>query len=325
MNYISRISVFTLVASTFIGSASCTNKVQSIEKFSSDSADVFASIIPQDPTERPITYKGIPVVTLKDSIPTENSEIYINLNFTILDQNLEITDDLLNFGLYNLADTGFFYTPDSVCSEKYRFVFIGMSSQEAAERLANIASKEFYEELPTILTYECGFNIDINVYPVFLNSEYVTYYKNAYCYTGGANGNSVLTLQTYNSNTGKALDIKDIIKPDKLIKLRETVAAHMASSYPIYEGISTVQQYLDSLNQWRGATDLDRVPEHASSNNIELITLKNYPIGDLGITAEGLVFCYPKYFLTPGSDGCPVIVVKYDEIRDCLKSPFNCY
>lgn len=72
-------------------------------------------------------------------------------------------------------------------------------------------------------------------------------------------------------------------------------------------------------------TDVSVVSGSNKKNEREKISLKNFPVNDPGIHGAGLVFNYEKYHLTPGIAGCPVILLPYDEIRDCLKEPFNHY
>ena len=62
-----------------------------------------------------------------------------------------------------------------------------------------------------------------------------------------------------------------------------------------------------------------------TENESKKITLKNYPLENPAISSKGLVFCYERYELAPGVDGSPVVVLPYDEVRDCLKPPFNGY
>lgn len=297
-----------------------------IKKFPIDNLDVFKPLIPEDSLDISLTYMGIPIAQATDSFATKNSDIYINLHIVILDQHPKITSNLLSFAMYNLSDMGFTNSPDSILSEKFDAAwFNDKTPQEALNLFSNVVSKEFYEELPTILTYECGFNMDIEIYPVFLNDEYVTYCKYAYYYTGGAHGNYSRVLQTYNLKTGDSVDLEDIIKSDKMTDFRRVVVDHMAASYPIFRDIKTVNEYLDSLNSWKGYTKVGVALGSVPPNQIEKITVENYPINVPAITEVGLVICYEKYFLTPGINGCPTIVISYDEIRDCLKPPFNQY
>lgn len=300
---------------------------EAIVDYPIDRLDVFKPLIPIDSIEVSKSYRGIPIALTKDSFATDNSEIYIKMDFVILDQNPKITTNLLSFAMFNLSDCGFTHTPDSLISEKYDvFKITDIPTQELINQFSDVVSKEFYAQLPTILSYDdWGFNMDIEIYPVFLNDEYVTYCKDAYWYTGGAHGNYSKFLQTYDIKTGDSVDLEDIIKPDMIGEFRKVVVKHMASSYPIFEDIKTVEEYLDSLNEWKGNTNIGVVLGVVSRDELRKITMENYPIDDPGITEVGLVISYEKYFLTPGVNGCPTIVIPFDEIKHCLKPPFNQY
>lgn len=308
--------------------ASCSphyKKEVAIEKYPSDTLDVYKPLIPIDSLDFSLSYQGIPIAQTKDRFATENSDIYINMDIVILEQNPKITSNLLSFAIFNLSNLGFTHTPDSLIYDKYDLGYLGLPTQEMINVFSEVASKEFYEELPTILSYECGFNMDIEIYPVFLNDDYVTYCKYAYYYTGGAHGNYSKFLQTYNLKTGDSVDLEDIIKPDKLGEFRNVVVKHMASSYPHSSNSQPVNEYLDSLNGWKGATNLGVVFGSVSPDDLEKITIDNYPLNDPGITEVGLVISYEKYFLTSGVYGCPTIVIPFDEIKNCLKPRFNQY
>lgn len=305
---------------------SCHSDNDTIVKNSLDSINVYVPLIPDDSLYFSNTFRGIQVAQTRDRFSTENSEVYIDMDITILKQNPKITSNLLSFAIFNLSDWGFLNTPDSLIPEKYNIeAYKDKPTQEILNKFSDIISTEFYEQLPEILQFDCGYNIDIDIYPVFLNEDYVTYYKYAYYYTGGAHGNYTEFLQTYNIKTGETINLEDIILPNKYDKLREVVVKHMAASYPIYDGITTIDQYLDSLNMWKGKTNLGVVFGTISADDIEKISVKNFPINDPGINDIGIVISYEKYFLTPGVNGCPKIVISYDEIRDCLKEPFKSY
>lgn len=317
---------FLLLAALIFVIASCARSNEGLKAYSTDSLDISAPLIPENNLSDSSTYKGIPVARIKDRFTTDSSEVYIDLNIQILDQNPNITDHLLSFAIRNLSESGFISTPDSLISSKFNLPdYRSESTQEILNKFSGFVSKEFYARLPEILGYGPGYNMSIIIYPVFLKDDYVTYYKYAYYYTGGAHGNDTKSLQTFNIKTGKALDVEDIILSDKYERFREAVVNHMAASYPIYEGIKTAKEYLDSLNNWRGSTLPAVSGEEITPDSKERITVKNFPIRAIGINDTGVVLSYEKYFLTPGVNGCPIIVIPYDEIRDCIKPPFNSF
>ena len=318
IRFIFAVGVFIVI----LACSSCrSNRPNSIaiEKFPIDTMDVYKSLIPGDSLKLSKSFQGIPVAYSNDRFVTNDSNVFLEMEIVVLDQNPKIISNLLSFAALKLSDTGFIHTPDSLFLEKYNdLAHKDDSPQTILNKFSSSVKEEFYDEISTILNYGCAFNINIEIYPVFLTEDYVTYCKSAYSYTGGAHGNYSRYLQSYDIKTGEAVSLEEVIKPDKMKDFREVVVKHMAYSYPIYDGLKTVEEYLDSLNNWLGNTNLRDSSGSVSSEDVKKITLDNYPLNNPGLTKEGLVINYEKYFLTPGSDGCPTIVIAYDEIGDCL-------
>lgn len=318
---------FILILSLFI--QGCNNNCD-IHVFPSDSVDVYSHLKPNDEWySGRHTYGEDSIIgnTIKYRLSTDSVRIGVDIDITILELHPRITANLLSFIHGEMMDHGFINEGDTIVpfgiKEKSDS---GFTQSEIVHMTLDWEGERFYHELPQILEFgERGYNLAIELYPVFLNENYVTYKKYSYYYTGGAHGNYTSFLQTYNRQTGESVDLEDIIIPEKLDKVREQVASHMAAKYPIYSSVSSVEEYLDSLNRWKGLTDISVVMGFEKGNERKQITLKNYPINDPGIHGAGLVFTYEKYHLTPGCDGCPTILLTFDEIRDCLKEPFNKY
>lgn len=295
----------------------CQNN-RRVVPYESDSQDVFTALIPNEP-EQPDGYTygpaKVPGISLNYEMETENPEIYVNIeSFTILDINPAVTQSLLSFVKNELTEYGFIKptktlsAPDSiVLSEDSVF------TRNHILKEFDLLKSEFEKELPIIKEYGSAFNVVFNVYPVYIDNNYVTYNQSAYCYTGGAHGNTTKSLVTYDIKSGKALTLYDIVKSDRINEVREEVAAHMAYSYPIYENIKTVDEYIDSLNVW-----LNTSPAEEKDSDNPRITLANYPLPNPAINETGLVFIYETYQLTPGSDGTPVVVIPYIELKGCL-------
>lgn len=316
---------FILLLSGLMINLSCNSGNGSDKEYSFDTLDVHSCVIPCDSLQDSDTYNGISVAVIKDRFVSQDSDVYIKMNMTALDQNPLITEDLIGFALSNLSDCGFLNTPDSVMREKYDLSLLNdKSSQEILNEFSEFVGDEFRNVLPIILDYDCGYNMEILIYPVFLNEDYVTYDKYASYYTGGAHGNHTSFLQTFNVRTGKTLELEDIILPEKLNNLREIVVNYMASHYPLGENINDAEEYLVSLNEWLGVTDAKVLLGNDDETN-GVITVENFPLNNPGIHKNGLVFSYDKYQLTPGSYGCPEIIIPYDQIRDYLKEPFKEY
>ena len=303
-----------------IGTLCSCNHERQVVPYEEDEAEVFKALPPNEecsPENLTFGKADIPGFIFDYEIPTDSEEIYVFFeNLTVLDVNPKINQNIFDFIQDNLKEFGF--VNNSLNLDKTGFpelVASGLSYLEASVKLLENIKSGFEAQLPSIQAYQSPFNIYFQIYPVYLNSDLVTYRESAYCYTGGAHGISISNLITYDLSTGEVLKLNDIVKPDGLQFVREEVAAHMAYSYPIYENIATVQQYIDSLNVWlnNGNSEEGESP----------ITLQDYPLTNPGVTEEGLVFIYPMYELTPGSDGCPVVVIPYKDIKGCLFEKFK--
>ena len=309
---------FSFIVLTLVFALVSCQGPRPIVPYDSDSEDVSVPLLPNE-EEYPDSYTfgpdSIAGLSLRYGMETEDEEIYVNIDsFTILDINPRVTGSLLSF-IKNEMETFGFIKPTASLSAADSISGFAESnfSEEFIESEFENLKKEFFNELPVIKEYGSAFNITFNIYPVFIDTNYVTFLKSAYCYTGGAHGNSSLELETFDITTGKALNLYDIIKADRLDEVRDEVAAHMAYSYPIYENLHTVDEYIDSLNVWLG-NDKD-----SSSDEDETITLKNFPLPTPALNLTGLVFVYEPYQLTPGSDGSPIVVIPYKELKGCLK------
>ena len=243
-------------------------------------------------------------------VATDSSEVYLNINLTILELHSRITENLLYYIYYVLNNGGFFAVPDTTPHFLTNDFFANSYSQYKIACKTLDWECELFDN--SLCRFGSGYWLDIYITPIFLNDNYVTYNKYSEYYFGGAHPNYSSFMQTYDLTTGEAINLEDIIKPDKNDQLRKKVVEHMAVSYPFDSNKTSVKDYLEDLNEWLG-TGRSSIDEF------------NFPLNDPGIHECGLVFSYEKYDLTPGYLGCPHIVVSYDEIRDCLKAPFNDY
>lgn len=326
-----RLPVITLILSLILSvfTQGCRDH-NGIQFYPSDSIDVYTRLKPNDELySGRHTYGNDSVVgnTIKYRLSTDSVSIGVDIDITILDLHPQITANLLSFIHGEMIDHGFINESDTIVpfgiKEKSDE---GLTQSEIVHMALDWEGERFYSELPQIIEYgENGYNIAFEIYPVFLNEDYVTYKKFSCYFTGGGHSNYSLFLQTYNRKTGESVDLEDMIDSEKLDKVRERVAYHMAAKYPIYSSVNSTEEYLDSLNRWAGLTDIAVVMGLAEENDREQITLKNYPINDPGLHGAGLVFTYEMYHLTPGCNGCPTIILTFDEIRDCLKEPLNQY
>lgn len=256
---------------------------------------------------------NIPGFIFDYDITTDNNDVFVYFqNLTVLDINPKINQSVADFITQQMTEYGFIN--DSVSLPENEFVDLnaaGLSYTQATVRYLDQLKEAFNAQLKTISTLDTPFNMYFQVYPVFLDDNFVTYRQLAYAYTGGAHGMTVTYFKTYDLKTGEELSFDEIIRPEDKTMVREEIAAHMAYSYPIYENITTVSQYIDSLNVW---LDNFTSPDERGS-----ITVDNFPVSDIALLKEGLVVVYQMYELTPGSDGCPIIFIPYKNIKGALK------
>ena len=294
--------------------AACSRPRQ-IVPYEVDTDEIYKILSPnEDNSPQEVTFgpDSIPGFTFDFEITTDKEDVYIFFeNLTVLNINAKIGDAICDFVISELKEYGFL-SPDNKFSgtEFSDLNAQGLSFSESAAKILDEIRNDFLSRANSLDDYNQAFNAYLQVYPVYLNNKIVTFRQSAYFYTGGAHGMTISYLKSYNLETGDELDLEDIIKPGAIEAVREEVAAHMAYSYPIYENITTVDQYIDSLNIWLDNFD----PE----DKTEQITYNNFPISDVAITEQGLVFIYQMYELTPGADGCPVIVISYKDLKGCI-------
>lgn len=291
------------------------NRERRIVPFNVDTDQVLKAITPNDegsPDNLTFGRDKIPGHIFDYECTTDNDDIYAYFqNLTVLNVNSKINQDLFDFIFRQMGEFGFINDSVSLPQDIYlKEQESGLSYSEVAVKLLDKVKTEFESQVSTLDSCHYPFNIYFQVYPVFLDNEYITYRQSAYAYTGGAHGMTISYLRTYDLTSGELMTFDKIVKPADQSIVREEVAAHMAYSYPIYENLETVNQYIDSLNVW-----LDNFNTEDEKTEI---TAENFPVSDVAIIGEGLVFIYQMYELTPGSDGCPMVVIPYDDIKGCL-------
>lgn len=320
--------VFLIIVLSFFGTG-CEHDKLELQKFPSDTIDVYARLESNDLWyfyQRTYGRDSIVGSRIQYRATTDSSNIHIDYDITILELYPRITDNLLSFVHEEMLNWGFVDEADTVVPFGIKeMTDKGFTQQDIVHKAIDWECDMFYKIVPDILSDDGGFFLNIEIYPVFLNDDFVTYKKYVYIYTGGAHGNYSSFLQTYNRKTGESVDLEDMIKPDKMGEVRKRVILHMASNYPIYSTVTNIENYFDSVNRWKGYTDIRVALGIRNDEDREKITMGNYPLNDPVLHEAGLVFTYERYHLTPGCDGVSVILLTYDEIRDCLKEPFRSY
>lgn len=295
------------------------SKETPLKDFPTDSINVFARLSPNEVWHSGRhTYGTDSTIgnTIHYRVATDSSQIHMNYDITLLELNPKITENLLSFIHTGLLVWGFVNEEDEIPTFDVKVMSDkGFSQRDILKKMLDWESLLFYKDLPSLSNYENGYFIDFAIYPVYIDENYVTYNLYYEYYTGGDHPNDIFFLRTYDRQTGKSVNLEDLVKPDMIKKFRQQAVLHMASGYPIFSLVNSVEAYLDSINRWLGITETEQ----------KRITVDNYPVNNPGIHETGLVITYATYDLTPGCYGCPIILIPFDEIRECLKEPFCNY
>lgn len=294
-----------------------------IVPYETDPEKVFKALEPnEDDSPENLTFgkNNTPGFIFDNDFATDNSEIFVYFqNLTVLDINPNINQSIFEFILQQLSEGGF--VSDSISISPNEFSGLqesGLTYSEAAGKILDMLDNDFASQFSIISSYQSPFNIYFQIYPVYMDDNLITYRQYSYTYTGGAHGITDSFLKSFDLKTGKELTLEDLVKPEGMATLHEEVAAHMAYSYPIFENIHTVNEYVDSLNVW-----LDNFSGDESSDKSNKVTISNFPMPNPGVIEEGLAFIYQMYTMAPGSDGCPLVVIPYKDIKGCLYSQFE--
>lgn len=313
MNYLKsfKILLFILISTLVIG---CQNSRQ-VVPVDVDTDKIFEALQPNDDSNSMDLVFGpqnIPGTIFDTEFTTDKPEVFIYFqNLTVLDVNPDITASLLDFVTEILLENDFITESDPSPVERWEeYVNQNIPYNEAAAGVIDSIKQNFETKNSKESTPDYPCNVYFNIYPVYLDDNYVTYRHYAYTYTGGAHGIPATYLVTYNLKTGQKLSMGDIVKSGSINEVREEVVAALAYSYPIYENISTVDQYLDSLNGWLG--------HFQPLEQDEKLTINNFPLPDPAVTSYGLVFIYQMYEIAPASEGSPVVLIPYKDLHGCL-------
>ena len=310
-----QIFLLSLIPAIFFA---CNQNNRAVVPYDTDADAVFKRFAPNEEDAPHLTFgkQELPGIIFSYEMETNDSDTYVFFDkFTLLDINPAINQNIAEFIYSQMSENDFLSSTFQLPENDYPdLIASGKTYSEAMKDVLDKLKEGFEENVSTNGHVNGPFNIYFMIYPVYLDAEYVTYRLLAYSYTGGAHGITYSYLRTYDLTTGKPLSLEDIVRPEGMADVREEVAAHMAYSYPIYENITTVEEYIDSLNVWLDNFD--------TQDDTKKITIKDFPLSNPAITSQGLAFIYEMYQLTPGSDGCPLIVIPYRDIKGCLYPQF---
>lgn len=238
-----RLSIITIALSLILTvfSQGCNdhhcNDHHIIPDFPSDSIDVYVPLKPNEECysgRRTYGEDSIIGNSIKYRLATDSNNVSVDIDITILELHPRITASLLSFIHRELIDHSFINGSDTIAPFSIKEkTDSGYAQSEIIHMALDWEGENFYNTLPDIFEYGYynAYKLEIEIDPVFLNDRFITYKIYSYDYTGGAHGNYSTFLQTYDLKTGEPVDLEDIIIPDKLNKIRERVAYHMAAIY----------------------------------------------------------------------------------------------
>lgn len=143
-----------------------------------------------------------------------------------------------------------------------------------------------------------GYQMTAVVEPVYHADGVLTYSVYEDSYTGGAHGDVNSYYVSYNPEDGSQYTFESLVKPDRQKAIRRMLVESIAAQKEM-----TVAEYLTSVSDFMGGDPL---------------TVETFPIYNVGITNDGLVFAYPKYTIAAGFEGCPTYAIALDEISGDL-------
>lgn len=146
-----------------------------------------------------------------------------------------------------------------------------------------------------------AFNVTVDIRPVYKTDKYVTYKVFTNFFTGGAHPVYDCYFTTVGYADNSTLDFDSIVKKEYQPEMRRAIVETIARS----EGL-TVDEYLANLN--------DFLNNDAGNK----VTIENFPVYNVGIDGQGVVFSYPMYSIAPASSGVLVFEIPLASVAEAL-------
>ena len=143
--------------------------------------------------------------------------------------------------------------------------------------------REVVEDMPELPN---RYEVEVTDTILFQNKKHLTLRLDGYSFTGGAHPNAFASIATFDLQSGRQLKIDDLVTDRG--KLKDLAEKHFRKARPdiFAEGF-----------------DFDEGNPFALASNV-------------GITTEGLFFCYVPYEVTPYALGFTEFVIPFDEVGD---------
>lgn len=145
-----------------------------------------------------------------------------------------------------------------------------------------------------------AFNVTFVAEPVRVTDDYSTSKVYTEFFGGGAHPVSDVYYLTMTPE-GKSCDFDALVKKEYRMAVREALVQTIAQA----NGMD-VEKYLASFNDFMM---VDKANE---------VGVENFPIYNVGLTEQGLVFSYPQASIAPSSDGVLLYALPTEPLKDIL-------
>lgn len=165
-------------------------------------------------------------------------------------------------------------------------------------------SKNFKDSVATddvLNSVTKAFNVTVAAEPVAAADAYTTYKVYTNVFTGGAHPVYNVYYMTIGTD-GTVYDFDSLITNNEYrVAVKEALVKTIAQSNDL-----DVEKYLAQLN------------EFLSTSKEDAIGVENFPVYNVGLTEQGLVFSYPQYSIGPASDGVQLYALPTEPLANIL-------
>lgn len=146
-----------------------------------------------------------------------------------------------------------------------------------------------------------AFNVTVDIQPANKTEKFVTYKVYTNFYTGGAHPVYDCYFTTVDVADNSTLDFDSIVKKEDQAGMRRALVETIARSEKL-----SVDEYLANLNDFLN-NDADNK-----------ITVESFPVYNVGIGSQGLIFSYPMYSIAPASSGVLIFEIPLASVAGAL-------
>lgn len=229
--------------------------------------------------------------TQVERLARASDEVYFHVVATALDENPKDFGSLANILGAVYADVTSQKVAAGVVTDANSFdTAMGTYAKNFMDSVAPTAAESVTN----------AFNITFTTDPVFEDDDYVTYKVYYDYFTGGAHPIYDVYYVTL-SPSSAVCSFDTLVKKEYQMAVREALVQTIAQSRG-----QSVEDYLKSLN------------EFLNNNAENSIGVQNFPIYNVGVTDDALVFSYPEYSIGPASDGVQLYALPKAPLKEIL-------